>query len=591
VTTGKREHERNEAHAFIRSTLLYCAAVNAIESPSPATIGETRDEELPVSRAPSCVVVRSEHDRRLIDVRDHPEVIIGRSRDVTYVVDDERVSRRHLRITFREDTLYAEDLGSRNGSKLNGRRIEGRVALQPGDVVVAGPVEVSVFSSSAGITIVGEGELSTRLAAEVERAVRFKRPLAVVGVKLDGPRGPRREAALRVASRLRRIDVAGEYATGEYLLVLPETTRAQAVELAETVAELARQVAGVGAATRAAAVPEDGATADELIDAALGEVGRATPAAATAELLVAEDAATRELFDLARRAARSEVTVLLTGETGSGKEVVAAEIHRASARADGPYVRINCASIPETLIESELFGHERGSFTGADKRRIGFIERAHGGTLLFDEIGELPASLQAKLLRVLEERKVLRIGAVEEVAVDVRFVAATNRDLEREVERGTFRHDLFFRLSAMTLRVPPLRDRPQDLPRLAEHFAQRASQAANRPQARFTDGFVQALLRYPWPGNVRELRNVIERAVILANGTELTVNELPERLAVLAPVSPRPPSPMRDRLDDVERRALADALRESNGNRTHAAKRLGISRRALLYKLKKYNLD
>ena len=565
--------------------------MNATDSPSPATVAETRDDDAPASRAPSCVVIRHERDRRLVDVRDYPEVVIGRSREATYTVEDDRVSRRHLRITFREETLWAEDLGSRNGSKLNGRRIEAKVALQPGDVLTAGPVEVSVFTSSAATAIVSEGELSTRLAAEVERAVRFKRPLAVIGVKLDGSRGARREAALKLASRLRRIDLAGEYATGEYLFVLPETTRAQADALAVTLAELGREVAGVGAAARAAAVPDDGTTADELIGATLGEVGRVTPAGADTDVVVAEDGAMRELFELARRAARSEVTVLLTGETGSGKEVVAAEIHRASARAAGPYVRINCASIPETLIESELFGHERGAFTGADKRRIGFIESAHGGTLLFDEIGELPLSLQAKLLRVLEERKVLRVGSVEEVEVDVRFVAATNRDLEREVEKGAFRHDLFFRLSAMTLRVPPLRDRPKDLPLLAAHFATRASQAARRPPARFTDGFSQALLRYPWPGNVRELRNVIERAVILADGSELTVTELPERLAVLAPATSREASPMRERLDDVERRALADALREAKGNRTHAARRLGISRRALLYKLKKYNLE
>jgi len=564
--------------------------VSAHDTPSP-TEEQTRDDDLQVPRAPSCVVVRYERERRLIDVRDHPEVVIGRSRNATYFVDDDRVSRRHLRITFRQGTLYAEDLGSRNGSKLNGRRIEGRVALQPGDLLTAGPVEVGVFTTSAATPLLGEGELSSRLAAEVERAVRFKRPLALIGVTLDGSRGLRHEAALRVVSRLRRIDVAGEYATGEYLLILPETTRAQAETLAASLAELARAVAGVRAAARASAVPDDGITADELIDATLGRVGRATAAAANADVLVAEDMATRELLELARRAARSDVTVLLAGETGSGKELVASEIHRASGRADGPYVRINCAAIPETLIESELFGHERGAFTGADKRRIGFIESAHGGTLLFDEIGELPAPMQAKLLRVLEERKVVRVGSTEELTIDVRFLAATNRDLESEVATGTFRQDLFFRLSAITLRVPPLRERPKDLPQLAELFAQRTAQAAKKPAVRFTDGFAQALLRYPWPGNIRELRNVIERAVILAAGAELTVNELPERIAVLAPVTPRPPSPMRDRLDDVERRALVDALRSTNGNRTHAAKRLGISRRALLYKLKKYNLD
>ena len=563
------------------------------DSPTHATVATTRDDDgLPVARAPSCVVLRHGRERRLIDVRDYPEVVVGRSRDVTFPVEDDRVSRRHLRLTCREGAVFVEDLGSKNGSTVNGRRLEGRVALQPGDQVIAGPVQVSLYTGAAVETIVSEGELSSRLAAEVERAVRFKRTLAVVGVTLTGPHGARREAALRIVSRLRRIDIAGEYAPGEYLLVLPETARPQAEALAQQLAELGREVAGVNAAARAAAVPDDGTAPDTLIGATLGEVGRATPAAANASVVVAESAVMRALFEMARRAARSDVTVLLTGETGSGKEVIAAEIHRASARADGPYVRINCASIPETLIESELFGHEKGSFTGADKRRIGFIERAHGGTLLFDEVGELPPTMQAKLLRVLEERKVLRVGGVEEVEVDVRFVAATNRDLDKEVERGTFRQDLFFRLSAMTLRVPPLRERPEELPLLAAHFAERATQAAGRPAVRLTDGFSQALRRYPWPGNVRELKNVIERAIILAGGAELTVRDLPERVAVMAPSLPSSPAaPMKERLDELERRALIDALGEVEGNRTHAARRLGISRRALLYKLKKYNID
>ena len=564
-----------------------------MDTPSHATVADTRDDDgVPAARTPTCIIVRYGRERRLVDVRDHPEVIIGRSRDATFVIDDDRVSRRHLRITCREATLFVEDLGSKNGSTLNGRKIEGRVALHPGDQVVAGPVQVGVYTGGAAEPIASEGELSTRLGAEVERAVRFKRPLAVVGVRLDGPPGARREAALRLASRLRRIDFAGEYAPGEYLLVLPETTRPQAEPLAAQLADLAREVAGVGAAARPAAVPDDGTTPDELIGAALGEIGRTVPAGADVAVVVAEDAAMRALFELARRAAKSDVTVLLTGETGSGKEVAAAEIHRASARAAGPYVRINCASIPETLLESELFGHEKGAFTGADKRRIGFIERAHGGTLLFDEIGELPLGMQAKLLRVLEERRVLRVGGTEEVDVDLRFVAATNRDLEREVERGAFRQDLFFRLSAMTLRVPPLRERPRDLPLLAEHFAQRAAQAAGRPAVQLTEGFLQALARYPWPGNVRELKNVVERAVILAGGAELTVRELPERLALLAPATAASPlAPMRERLDGLERQALQEALNAVGGNRTHAARRLGISRRALLYKLKKYNLD
>jgi DNA-binding NtrC family response regulator len=568
--------------------------VNSAESPSSATVGETpEDPSLAGSRSATCIVVRDRRQRRLLDVRDYPEVIIGRSRDATFVIDDERISRKHLRIICREGTLFAEDLGSRNGSTLNGRRITGRVALQSGDHLVAGPVSISVSGRGGDeLGILGESELWQRLSAEVERAVRFKRPLAVLGVGLRGDAGARREAILRLVSRLRRIDVAGEYSTGEYLLLLPEMMRSQAEALAETLGRLAREVAGIEAAVRAAAVPEDGVSVDELVAATFGKAAQPTPADDNEPFVVAEDPAMRALFEMARRAARSEVTILLTGETGVGKEVVAAEIHRASARAAGPYVRINCAAIPESLIESELFGHERGAFTGAERQRIGFIEHANGGTLLFDEIGELSLALQAKLLRVIEERKVVRVGGMEELSVDVRFIAATNRDLEREVERGAFRQDLYFRLAAMTLRVPSLRERPRDLPVLAEQFARRSARAAGRPPPSLTEGFIAALLRYPWSGNVRELRNVVERAVILGSGAQLTIAELPERVALLAPSAPRPtPAPMQAQLDDVERRALAEALVETRGNRTAAAKKLGISRRALIYKIKKFGLD
>jgi DNA-binding NtrC family response regulator/pSer/pThr/pTyr-binding forkhead associated (FHA) protein len=572
--------------------------VSASDAPSPVTRADSFDEEPSEAGDEGCIVVRHGRARRLLDVRDHPEVVIGRSRGATIVIDDDRVSRRHLRIIWRERALYAEDLGSKNGSTLNGRPLNGRTARQTGDELVAGPVEVLVCGRLGGVDVLlSEAELSARLATEVERAARFKRQLGVVGLTLQGSPGACRQAALRAASRLRRIDLAGEYAAGEYLLLLPESGRPQAEAVAATVSAVAREVAGVQAAARAAALPDDGTAPDELIAATLGQIEGPSPAAVGAAVVVAEDEVTRTLFEMARRVARSEVTVLLTGETGVGKEVVAAEIHRASSRAAGPYVRINCASIPETLIESELFGHEQGAFTGADRRRIGILERAHGGTLLFDEIGELPAAMQAKLLRVLEERKVLRVGGTEELDVDVRFVAATNRDLEEEAARGAFRQDLFFRLSAITLRVPPLRERPRDLPLLAALFADRSAQAAARAPVRLSEPFQAALARYPWPGNVRELRNVVERAVVLAGGSDLTASELPERLALLAPArgGARLPDPtvgsMPDRLEDLERRTLGEALQTAGGNRTHAARALGISRRALLYKLKKYGLS
>jgi DNA-binding NtrC family response regulator len=297
------------------------------------------------------------------------------------------------------------------------------------------------------------------------------------------------------------------------------------------------------------------------------------------------------MFETARRAARANVTVLIVGETGSGKELVAEEIHHASPRADKPFVRLNCASLPETLLESELFGHERGAFTGAERKRVGYVESAAGGTLFLDEIGELPLGMQAKLLRVLEDCRVTRLGGSESIEVDVRFVAATNRNLEREVKAGRFREDLFFRLSALTIEVPPLRERPLDLEALAERFLRRAADAAGRRPPATGARFLAALRRYPWPGNIRELRNVIDRAVILADANELTPEQLPERFASGAEAPPATSGPMRAQMDDLERRSLEQALSETGGNRTHAAKKLGISRRALIYKLKKYQLD
>jgi transcriptional regulator with AAA-type ATPase domain len=536
----------------------------------------------------TCVALRYGARRQVIDLRDDPtvaEVIIGRSSGSTFVADDERVSRRHLRIWLRDGALWAADLGSRNGSTLNGRPLDGERVLEPGDELAAGPVRVTVCGTRPSVSLVGEGELWRALSAEVARALRIGRPLALVGLQLDGTAGARRAAALRVAARLGRGEHMGQYAPGAYLALFPEMERGPAGARADQMAALAREVAGIESSARAVVVPDDGVTVDELVAAALRAAAPPTPTA-----VIAEDPAMRAVLELARRAARSDVSVLLVGETGSGKEVVANEIHLASARAAGPFVRINCASLPATLLESELFGHERGAFTGASRRRIGFVEAAHGGTLLLDEIGELPPEMQAKLLRVLEARNLTRVGGTEEVAVDVRFLSATHRDLERAVAEGHFREDLLFRINAIMLRVPSLRERPADVPLLARRFAERACAATGRPVPHLSAELMATLQRYPWPGNVRELRNVIERALVLGDAEELTPAHLPERLAVLGPAG-TPPPPMREQVDELERRSLVEALRETGGNRTHAARRLGLSRRALLYKLKKHGLE
>ena len=548
---------------------------------------ETREDDGASSLATeTCVLVRHGALVRLIEVRDHDEVSVGRAPECTVVADDDRVSRRHLLVRWHDGTLFARDLGSRNGTLLNGRPLDGERAIAAGDELSAGPVRVLVCGGEkARERVLREGELSERLHEEVERAVRFKRPLGLVALRLDGEAPAIHAAARAIAARLGRIELVGEWAPGVCLVVMPETARARTAATAAELTRLAeehRVVAKAGWAT----IPEDGSAPDQLLAAALqlGDAG------AVVEIpFIVADPAMEKVFELARRAAQSNLTVLILGETGVGKELVAAEIHRAGPRRDGPLVRLNCAALPPSLVEAELFGHERGAFTGADRRRIGHIESASNGTLLLDEVGELPLPAQAKLLRVLEQRLVSRVGGTEEIEVDVRFLAATNRDLEAEVSRGTFRQDLYFRLSPFVISVPPLRERPRDLLPLATSFARKGAARMGRPNPSLSPAFVAALARYPWPGNVRELRNVIERALVLADDGMLRVEHLPERFGVEEPSQP-PRGELPAQIDELERLNVVEALRATAGNRTHAARRLGISRRALLYKLKKHGL-
>jgi DNA-binding NtrC family response regulator len=279
--------------------------------------------------------------------------------------------------------------------------------------------------------------------------------------------------------------------------------------------------------------------------------------------------------------ARGPIGVLLTGETGAGKEVLAEFLHRRSPRAGGPLVRVNCAALTDSLVESELFGHEKGAFTGAQRERRGLIETADGGTLFLDEIGEIPAAAQAKLLRVVEERQVTRVGSSEPRPVDVRFVAATNRDLEAEVAAGRFRRDLYFRLAGVVLAIPPLRERPLEIELLARTFAAEAD-------ARLGDAALAALRAHAWPGNVRELRNVIERAALLAVDQPIDVEHLGLAAAPAAPAAA--PAALPDELAAIERQRIVDALEQCGGNQTRAAELLGMPRRTLVKRIAKYNV-
>jgi two-component system response regulator AtoC len=301
-----------------------------------------------------------------------------------------------------------------------------------------------------------------------------------------------------------------------------------------------------------------------------------------------------QVLELVERAAEYKTTVLLTGESGTGKEVLARAVHAQSPRRNEAFVAVNCAAIPENLLESELFGHARGAFTGADRARRGLFVEADGGTLFLDEIGELPVPLQAKLLRVLQEEEVRPVGESKPRRVDVRVLAATARDLEREVEAGRFREDLFYRLNVLRILVPPLRERRADIPLLVDHFLARFREALGKPVRSVSDEALEKLVAYRWPGNVRELENVIERAMILAAGPHLTPADLPPNVTVpsaeTASAADAGDLSLRRARRAVEIELIRRALEATGGNRTHAARRLGISHRALLYKLKEYGL-
>jgi two-component system, NtrC family, response regulator HydG len=300
--------------------------------------------------------------------------------------------------------------------------------------------------------------------------------------------------------------------------------------------------------------------------------------------IVARSEAMRRVLDLARRLARSDATALVTGESGVGKERVARFIHDASSRAGHPFVAVNCGAIPETLIESELFGHARGSFTGASQDRAGLFEAAQGGTLFLDEVGEIPLALQPKLLRVLQEREVRRVGETRSRAVDLRLIAATNRDLDRMVEEGRFRQDLYYRLKVVEVVVPPLRERREDVLPLARVVLTTATERGGRVLSGLSPRAADQLVRYAWPGNVRELENAMERAAALAEGARVDLEDLPEEVRAALPM-PAAPGPVR-RLAEVEREYVLGALRANGQNRARTAAQLGIGEATLYRKLR-----
>ncbi len=306
--------------------------------------------------------------------------------------------------------------------------------------------------------------------------------------------------------------------------------------------------------------------------------------------LIGQSPSMIKLLDVVAQVAVTEATILITGESGTGKEVIANAIHYNSSRKDAPFIKINCAALTETLLESELFGHEKGAFTGADRRREGKFVQAEGGSLFLDEVSEMSPAMQVKLLRVLQERELTRVGGAEVIKVNVRLIAASNKDLKKEMEKGRFREDLFYRLNVVGLNVPPLRERKEDIPMLAQHFLQQFVAQNSKKIKGFTPQAMEKLVKYSWPGNIRELMNAIERAVVLSRKEYLDAEEL----VLMMADNSVDIKPAQNRLlenlplEEVEKRSILDALESCSGNKSEAARRLGITRKTLRKKLEKY---
>ena len=541
-------------------------------------------------------------------------LVIGRSEEADIRINDGSVSRKHAVLHLAAGELRIEDLGSANGTKVGGRKLAAgeSVAFALGESIDLGSVMIVVRPGAVAgrpRRLWSHGHFEAVLENACDRADRGGGSFAVARLSVAATIGAERVLAV-LAACLRAADVTGSYGPGEYELLLGEVGPADVRALLRTITN--RFLAdGIHVDAAYACYPRDGRTAESLIVTACRNLRageeESTDDPGTGEILI-EDANMKRLMGSIDRIAAGTLSVLLLGETGVGKDVLALQIHRRSPRARGPLVKINCAALPETLMESELFGHEKGAFTGAMQPKMGLLEAGHGGTVFLDEIGDLPIPMQAKLLRVLEDREVLRIGSTKPHPIDIRFVSATNRDLDADIARGGFRRDLFYRLSGFSLIIPPLRERRSEILPLARAFLRQACMQAHRDrQPEISPQALELLQRYAWPGNIRELRNVVERALLLCAADVIGPEHLPEdKISALVT---NPPSSFRSTevqefardqptlqgiratLDPIERDVIQQALEKCGGNQSEAARMLGISRGALLARLKKYGLS
>jgi DNA-binding NtrC family response regulator len=542
-------------------------------------------------------------------------ISIGRSEEADVRIVDELASRMHARVHVDPSgKLTVEDLDSSNGTFVRGERIApgSRTPFLLGEAITIGFTHLMVQRRRPPVSLRrlrSHAAFEERLEEACDRAGGRPGPgPAVIRVRFEDEEPAGRGADV-IQGALRTGDLLAQYAARDYEILLLDTDLARVQAIA---ADVVRRAQGAKLAARSAIAiyPTHGRSAEALIGQASALLQAPQDAETEADSApVLKSDAMRALYRLAERAAGGHaasglITILVLGETGTGKEVLANWIHRHSPRASGPLVCINCAALTETLLESELFGYEKGAFTGAGPAKPGLLEMASGGTVFLDEIGEMAEGLQTRLLRALENREITRVGGRVARPIDVRFIAATNRDLEAELASNRFRRDLYFRLNGISLTIPPLRDRPADVAPLARRFISQASRAAKRRPPRLSAEAIEQLEAYSWPGNIRELRNVMERALVLCDGGEIGVEHLPvdklrlQRLAAASPVQAAPAAAATidpaaatiDAADDRERRRILELMSELGGNQTLVAKKLGVARGTLIARLERYGI-
>lgn len=585
------------------------------------------------------VLVHQKSGTTTFVLKEGREVVFGREAGCTVVLADGRVSRRHAVLRLKNNEILVSDLGSRNGTSVDGKRIEPNVlspvgatsVVRIGDAVLVFVAATARPSEHWCFDAASFEARATPLLADARAkkttvgllAIRFEPQDTMTTSTASTEKLGRSQSSMPLRQLLARIPgpdgVVGAHESTGLLLLCPGMDAGKL----EASAALVRQLCAERnvSVTVTSALSATAHSVQELLLQSSRGLGTGTPP-------VVFQGGLYSLERLVSRLDSSDASVLIVGETGAGKDVLARSLHARSRRSGQPYVALNCAAFTEALFESELFGHERGAFTGAAHAKTGLLESAAGGTVFLDEIGEMPLGLQAKLLRVVENREILRVGGLQPRPIDVRFIFATNRDLRQEIEKKTFRSDLYFRISTVTLRVPPLRDRVDEIVPLARHFAEVSARAINRPTPVLLEEAQQFLRGHAWPGNVRELKNVMELAVLVHDEATIRpadihidpyipVDSAPEPLAPISgqftpiesstaehiapPASERGPSSV-DRASalglisyrrvdpETERAHIVAALEQTSWNQSEAAKLLGMPRRTFVKRLDQYSI-